>query len=791
MPQKQLMEQWRDILLELLLAIGHELDVEKQLKHFLPVFLRKLSCQAVAVFEADPVFYHQYNLVKQLPRPAQMQHYASFLGQAGLSDGQVIASDDAGHVYAFELSGFGYLCLKHADLSDIFRYEMRQLCLRLSYTLRACRQHQQLQHSQQELDRFFELSDNFMCIFNSKGYLTKFNPAFMNKLGYAPDEFYAQSFSSFIHPSEQDLTQDHLQTLCSGRPSAAFSNRLRHKDGYYLDFAWDMSAEAATGLIYASAMDITQQVELQHNLLRAKEAAEQTAQLKAAFLANMSHEIRTPLNGVLGMLELVLKQQIPDQVRQQLLTAIQSGKSLLAIVNDVLDFSKINAGKLELENINFDLALLLQEVLASFHYLAQQKNLQLILDTSQLTQCWCCGDPYRIRQIINNLLSNALKFTEQGQVSCQASSVLTDAGLMIVLKVSDTGVGLTSLQQEKIFQAFTQADVSTTRRFGGTGLGLTICKELVDLMEGEIQVESEFGQGAEFIVKLQLKVGAETLPEPKTEYQQISAALSGKKILLVEDNQVNREIAISMLRQFDCIVDMAEHGAVALAMLKSASAQIYDGILMDCLMPELDGFATTQLIRQGQAGLHWRNVPILALTANAAVQDRQRCLDAGMNDYLSKPYTLAELQLQLFRIFSLQVPSSVEICRHSPTTQEVLVSAMDEPDIVQPLWQKEIFQKNFKGLESLSADMMHVFKQQLPITAADIERALLHSDHNALTRLAHSLKSSAAQLGCVALSQAAKKLEEASKAPVQEEMSLLVNQLLEILDQSYQALPAI
>jgi PAS domain S-box-containing protein len=790
MPQKQLMEQWRDILLELLLAIGHELDVDKQLKQFLPVFLRKLSCQAVAVFEADPVLYQEYNLVKQLPRPAQMQCYGALLGQPGLLDGQVIATDATGQVYAFELTGFGFLCLKHANLSDIFRYEMRQLCLRLSYTLRACRQHQQLQQSQQELDRFFELSDNFMCILTNKGYLAKFNPSFIHKLGYAPDEFYARTFITFVHPADQDFTQAHLVSLFSGRPSAAFTNRLMHKAGYYLDFAWDMSAEITTGLIYASAMDITQQVELQHNLLRAKEAAEQTAQVKAAFLANMSHEIRTPLNGVMGMLDLVLKQQVSESVRQQLGTAIQSGKNLLAIVNDVLDFSKINAGKLQLEQVNFDMTLLLQEVLGSFGYLAQQKNLLLLLDTSALQHDWCLGDPHRIRQIINNLLSNALKFTATGEVRCMVSSQSTEDGIRIVLNVVDTGVGLTASQQETIFQAFTQADASTTRRFGGTGLGLTICKELVELMRGDIQVKSELGKGAEFTVSLLLQPGNPELQEPLIALQHLEATLSGKRVLLVEDNPVNREIAISMLRQLDCHVDSAEHGAAALLLLKNAAELVYDVIVMDCLMPELDGFSATRLIRQGHAGPVWQHIPILALTANAMTEDRQRCLDAGMNDYLSKPYTLEQLQQRLFALFSAPVGAALVNSALPVNTQVAAPAAKDDENHPpQPLWQTDIFQKNFKGLEEIRSEVMNVFRQQLPQAATEIEQAWQQADEKCLTRLAHGLKSSAAQLGCMALSHAAKKLEDSTKSHDGQDVAALVSHLLQLIEQTHQVLP--
>jgi PAS domain S-box-containing protein len=763
MPEQQSQEEWRNILLELLLAIGHELDVEKQLQQFLPVFLRKLSCQAAAVFEGDTVFYQEYNLLKQLPRHANMAQFAALFSSSAQPDGQVLATDDTGSVYAFELPNFGYLCLKHTDLSNIFRNEMRQLCLRLSYTLQACRQHQLLKYSQRELDQFFALSDNFMCMINPQGHFTKVNSAFLHKLGYSLDELYAIPFIDFIHPEDLPLTVEYFNGLFADDVSISFKNRMLHKNGYYLDLAWDMGVQSSTSIVYATAIDITQQLEIERNLLRAKHVAEQTAQAKAVFLANMSHEIRTPLNGVLGILELVVLQGVENKVKIQLETAIQSGRSLLAIVNDVLDFSKMSAGKLQLEQVNFNMQQLLQGMLEGFAYLAQEKKLQLKLDTSELSHFWLIGDPHRLQQILNNLLGNALKFTKQGHVELRARSEIVAEAIQLTLTVTDTGIGLSKLQQQHMFEAFSQADLSTTRRYGGTGLGLTICKELAELMQGDIQVHSVLGFGSVFTVTAYLTLGKEELQKKSGGREADFISLHAKRILLVEDNETNRQIGVSMLQHLQCHVETAEHGLAAIERLQQALPGDFDAILMDCMMPELDGYDATAMIRIGRAGQHWQDIPVLALTANAMPEDRQKCLDAGMDDYLTKPFTLEQLEHSLSSLL-FQVAPSPLIEPSAP----LVGTAEDKTNVEQmvsdePLWQQDVFLNNFKGMEDMTGELLSMFVQHLPVTVSALQQALDAQDIKKIGLLAHSLKSSAAQIGCTALSLAAKTLEMSTK----------------------------
>ncbi len=766
MPE-QLQEQWRDILLELLLSIGHELSLDKQFKQFLPVLLRKLACKAVAVFEIDPIFYQDYVLVKELPRNSGLAQYTETLIQCAPVNGEEIAALDSGKVYAYPLTGYGVLLLKHNDLPSIFQYELRQLCEHFSYRLRACLQHQKLQQSQQELDRFFELSDNLMCIINAAGHFIKVNPAFLEKLNFTLDDFYTMPFTAFIHPDDLTSTEQALHQLFTEQ-SLTFKNRFRRSCGEYIDLAWDLACDAATGNIYATAMDISQQVAIEEKLLLAKEAAEQTAAAKAAFLANMSHEIRTPLNGVIGMLDIVVQQPLAAEIKQQIQTAMDSGKNLLAIVNDVLDFSKMSAGKLNLELIDFNLNQLMQEVLDAFRYLANQKQLDLIFESNATEASWLKGDPLRIKQVITNLVGNALKFTQQGGVTLKVVLQPKDDANLLCVQVQDTGIGLDTEQQTRLFQAFTQADISTTRHFGGTGLGLTICQELVSLMAGEIRVESEPGHGSTFEVRLSLPTG---VPKQATQTVLFSAQrhnLTHIKILLVEDNEVNRHITKAYLAQWGCHIVVAENGAEAIAQLKSAQNKEVDLILMDCLMPIMDGYEAAKRIRHGEAGVNWQQIPILALTANAMSEDRQRCLAAGMDDYLAKPFNQADLSAAIGRLLERAANATDNKAAVDKSTKTAVVKrARQKPEVPlkeatsEPaeVWDKEACYKHFAGMTDLAEELLVLFSEQLPLTLTQLEQAWLVKDYANLRLLSHSLKSSALQLGLIPLGVAAKQLE--------------------------------
>ncbi|MDN4501901.1 ATP-binding protein [Alteromonadaceae bacterium BrNp21-10] len=412
--------------------------------------------------------------------------------------------------------------------------------------------------------------------------------------------------------------------------------------------------------LYGSFQDIDTKMKNRKALTQAKEKAEAAALAKSQFLANMSHEIRTPMNGILGMLQWFKETPLNEQQSYNLQIARTSAESLLTLLNDILDLSKIEAGKVELEKIDFDLSTLVNDFTAIMRPSFAEKELHFVIESPDHPLGIVNGDPVRVRQILHNLVGNALKFTAKGKVTLRLRLTNQETTPLLICDVEDSGIGIAPDALEKLFSPFTQADTSTTRTFGGTGLGLSIVQQLCQLMGGDIVVTSDVNKGSCFSINIPL---AKPQNAPKAE--KVANYRSSKnsdipadditqgRIMLVEDNEINQIVMLELLKQLGVNAVICENGQVALDTLKNITKQhSVDLILMDCQMPVMDGYEATQLIRQGQAGEQYSNLPIIALTANAMKGDKEYCLEMGMTDYLSKPIDIGDLESILRKYIS-------------------------------------------------------------------------------------------------------------------------------------------
>jgi PAS domain S-box-containing protein len=654
-----------------------------------------------------------------------------------------------------------------------------------------------------------------------RGKITFVNEASKQLLGYTDAEMLGQVVHDLIHHSHADGSPYSAETCpmshsySHGEPSHRSDEVLWRKDGSFFPVEYSATPmRSERGLVTGAVVvfrDITVRRQMESELITAKESAETATEAKSDFLANMSHEIRTPMNGILGMAHLALRTELTPKQRDYVVKIERSSEQLLSIINDILDFSKIEAGRLALERIDFRMEEVLDNLSTLLGGRASEKGLEFLFDCDPRIPAVLVGDPLRLGQILINLASNAVKFTERGQVIIR-SRLLQNEGTTVRVRfeVQDTGIGLAAEEQERLFQAFTQADTSTTRKFGGTGLGLAICRRLVGLMEGEIGVESEPGKGSTFWFDACLQTSQEVLgivpadlpsmdhpseaaggvdpseasdvespamvPVSPPAAERVTFTLSGSRLLVVEDNAINQQITQEILQARGAEVILADNGRVALQRLRQISCDL---VLMDIQMPELDGYRAAAEIR---ADPLLRDLPVIAITAHAMPADKERCLAAGMNDYVTKPIDPELLTETVLR----WLPSGRESAAVAPVPQEVeavvesiipaagLVAQAAEP-VVRPANPTEGLRKTFptrlagirlaEGLRRLGGSQ-EVYSRLLQEFARDqgaildqIQEALDTGDIKSAVVYAHSLKGSAGNLAMPELAKTAGALE--------------------------------
>ena len=599
-----------------------------------------------------------------------------------------------------------------------------------------------------------EDGSDIIFIVDFSGKILYHNSSVRETLGYRAKSLIGKSFFDFILPAtlEEFKSNFLLSQKRAYSEKVEFQFLCKDKTYRFLEFnAINLKKKKGLQGLILDCRDITQRKNDAEELLKLQKAKEQ-------FLTNISHEIRTPINGIAGIAGLLSQNQNSEE-RETYLNAIRhSAENLKVIINDILDLASIESGKLKFEKIAFNLTDLLPSLISTFTFQAREKNISLQYTLEDSLNRFLVGDPVRLNQILINLIGNAVKFTHTGSIQVKCSVEKEQKNICWVkISVSDTGVGIPGEKLATIFESFSQADESVTRRYGGTGLGLTIARQLVELQKGKIDVKSKEHVGSTFTIVMPYVIGKATKLskqnfKPKGASTDVAPNL---RVLLVEDNDINRLYAKSILETWKCKTDIAENGLIAIEKLKS---NFYDVILMDVQMPIMDGYEATKVIRTMTHPLN--TIPVVALTANATTNDIEKCLEAGMNDFVAKPFTPDDLYQKLFK--KLKILPNQNIPK-------------EERDKVFDLnYLRTISDNN----QEFIREMVETFINSIPNLLRDMEESLANSEWSKVSRIAHQIKPSLTLMGIHQLKETAVQIEGATSSHTSDSAKRLVQRFI-------------
>jgi PAS domain S-box-containing protein len=617
-----------------------------------------------------------------------------------------------------------------------------------------------LLESELRYKNFFEKNSATMLIVDPySGQIQDANQAAIKYFGYTKEELLGKNMSDINVLSSNEI-QD--EVLLAEKENRAFYN-LKHRlaDGSIRD------VEIYTSLIdvqsiehnYCLIFDITERRKIEQELKLAKETAEEATRVKSFFVSNVSHEIRTPLNAIIGLTDLIIDGANLSAEQMKYMESIKfSSDHLLGVINDVLDFSKLEAGKVTLEKIDFDISNLVNECVRTVDFKAKENNIEINIETETSIPPILLGDPSRLRQILLNLLSNAVKFTDEGHIDVKVKLLnLTSDKVELKFSVSDTGRGIPSNKQASLFQSFTQAESDTSRMYGGTGLGLSISKKLVELQDGEIGLKSIEGVGSTFWFSIVYDISEKTFMPDMSKVPIRLRDMKGIKILLVEDDKMNQFVMRRIIEKWHASLEIAQNGREAIDKLEKND---YNLVLMDLHMPELNGYEAASIIRDPNSHVRKHEVPIIALTADITSETRQLVKEAGMNDFITKPSEQGIIYEKIIKAVSNEKTTFVErkVEPKENDTDNTIQFAKYKLKIRKAL--TDIFDDDYEGIIALISR----FLKEIPRTIVGINEAFFDQDLDTLDKLVHKIKPGYSYMGFSEVSEKINRIQELTKS---------------------------